>query len=395
VEKLARRLYLVDKNIKSCLFAGQQSDRCHKKMELHRYIVKQVLVWLTITVVTLIGIVWLSQALRLIELLVNKGANLSQFLVLTLLSIPLWQMIILPVGTLIATVIVLNRLQQDREITAMQSAGLNNFYILRGPLFLGFMVTGFLYINSLFILPFTFSSYKSQINTIRTSAPIVVLQEGVFTDLADGLTVYIKERNGKLYFKTIFVHDKRVKDKITEIVADRGIIDTDPSAPKLVFFNGTRSEYSLGDNRATLLNFDEYSLSLTNEFESRKKRVLDYNEMPVSDLLFKTNKSPKYLREMRAEGHYRLASPLLGLTMLILGATAILNRNYSRVGSWKHVTLGMLTAMGTLVGVIVSRGLTVTQPEMFPLIYAFSILPGVFGLIMMRERGRLLKVARP
>lgn len=104
-------------------------------MELHRYIVKQILVWLAITVITLIGIVWLSQALRLIELLVNKGADLSQFIILTLLSIPLWQMIILPISTLIATIIVLNRLQQDREITAMQAAGLNNYFIMRGPLF--------------------------------------------------------------------------------------------------------------------------------------------------------------------------------------------------------------------------------------------------------------------
>jgi len=363
-------------------------------MELHRYIVKQVLVWLAITAVTLIGIVWLSQALRLIELLVNKGASLSQFLILTVLSVPLWQMIILPVSTLIATIIVLNRLQQDREITAMRSAGLNNFYILRGPLFLGCLITGFLYVNSLFILPLTFSSYKSQINTIRTSAPIVVLQEGVFTDLAAGLTVFIREREGKFEFKTIFVHDKRAKGKITEIVADRGMIDTNSSAPKLVFFNGTRSEYTLGDTRATLLNFEEYSLSLTNEFESRKKRVLDYNEMSVSDLLFNSNKSPNYLREMRAEGHYRLASPLLGLTLLILGAAAILSQNYTRIGSWKYILFGMLTAIGTLVGVIMSRSLTVTQPEMFPLIYAFSILPGLLGLGMMRERKRSMKAVK-
>jgi len=362
-------------------------------MELHRYIVKQVLAWLIITSVTLIGIVWLSQALRLIELLVNKGAAMSQFLVLTFLSIPLWQMIILPIATLIATIIVLHRLQQDREITAMRAAGLSNFYIMRGPLVLGVVITALLYVNSVFILPLTFSGYKNMINSIRTSAPIVVLQEGVFIDLDNGLTVFVKERQGQFDFKTIFVNDQRQKDKVVEIVAKSGTFDTSSPVPKLIFHDGTRSEYTFGETRATLLNFEEYSLSLTNEFEKKRKRAIDYNEMPISTLLEGKHNSPKYAREMWAEGHYRLASPLLGMTMLIIGAAVILGRSYSRVGSWKHVSAGMLAAIGTLAGVIVSRSLTVTYPEIFPLIYVLSVFPGILGLILLKERTRIVKVA--
>ena len=77
-------------------------------MLLYRYISKQILIWIVISTAALIGIVWLSQTLRLIELLVNKGADFTDFVLLSILTIPLWLIVILPTAALIATMLVLN-----------------------------------------------------------------------------------------------------------------------------------------------------------------------------------------------------------------------------------------------------------------------------------------------
>lgn len=358
-------------------------------MVLHRYISQQILTWLLICTSALIGIVWLSQTLRLIELLVNKGANLSNFVLLTLLAIPLWAMVIMPAAALIATMLVLNKLQQDREITAMSSIGMSNLGIMRGPILVGTLLSVFLYINSAFILPQTFSGYKNIMSNLRTSAPIVVLQEGVFTDITRGLTVFIKERSGRYRFSKIFVSDNRNPETIVEVIADSGYIDLQSQPPQLIFFNGTRSEFTKGESQAAVLNFNRYALDLTSDFREGGARARDYNELSINTLLTGDNANPHYIKEMRAEGHFRLASPLLGLTMVIIGAAAILNRQYTRSSSWRMISLGAVIAIFTQIALIVSRGMTIDYPGLYPLVYASALVPLVAGIWMMRQPSRL------
>ena len=360
-------------------------------MRLNFYIARQMLVWLLISTFSLIGIVWLSHALRMIELIVNKGANMIDFLLLTVLAIPLWIIIILPFSGLFATLFILNKLQQDREITAMRSVGMSNMVILRGPLLVGVLMTCFLYVNSALILPLTYSSYKNIITTLRTSAPIVVIQEGVFTDITKGLTIFVKKREGKYDFSHIFVHDKRDPDKNIEVVAESGSIMINSTPPKIIFNNGTRSEFTTGQSQAAILEFDRYALNLTSDKYVGKDRALDHNEMSISALLTQQHRREHYVREMRAEGHFRIASPLLGLAMVLIAAVAILNSQYSRMGSWKMILLGVLAGLGSLIITVMSRSLTVTYPPLFPLIYLGPILPLLTCAVIMYQPVRLQK----
>ena len=354
-------------------------------MLLNNYISKQVLVWTLISTAALIGIVWLSQALRLIELLVNRGAEFGDFVLLSILTIPLWLVVILPAATLFATMLVLNNLQQDREITALSSIGLSNLAIARGPLLVGAAVSLFLLLNSAFLLPLTFSGYKTMISNLRTAAPIVVIQEGVFTDITKGLTVFIREKEDRYRFKTIFVSDRRDPEKHVEVVAEGGFFNLQGETPQLVFRNGMRSELVPGESRAALLNFDRYVLELTSAFRGSGERVRDYNELDIPTLLAGRHSIEKYSREMRAEGHFRLASPLLGLAMVVIGAGAILNRQYARATSWRMMLAGAALAIVVQVGIIAARGLAIDYPPLYPLLYAVGIVPTLLGLSMMRQ----------
>ena len=357
-------------------------------MLLNNYISRQVLVWTVISTAALIGIVWLSQTLRLIELLVNRGADFGDFVLLSFLTIPLWLVVVLPAATLFATLLVLNNLQQDREITALSSIGMSNLAIIRGPLLIGALVSLFLYLNSAFLLPLTYSGYKTMISNLRTAAPIVVLQEGVFTDITKGLTVFIREKEGRYSFKTIFVSDRRDPGNLVEVVAEGGFLDLQEGTPQLVFRNGIRSELVPGQSQATLLNFDSYALKLTSEYHGIGQRERDYNEFGIPTLLAGQHSSEKYAREMIAEGHFRLASPLLGLAMVIIGAAVILNRQYTRASSWRMIIAGAAVAVFVQIAIIAARGLTIDYPPLYPLLYSAGVLPIVLGLWMMRQPGR-------
>lgn len=361
-------------------------------MELKRYIFSQVGYWLIVSTVSLIGIVWLGQALQLIELLVNKGAAMSQFLTLTILAIPLWLMAILPIGGLAGVIMVFNKLQNDREIVAMYAAGLSNFKIAQAPLAIGGLLTLFLYINSVFILPLTFNGYKTIINSLRTSAPIVTLQEGVFTDITEGLTIFIDQRRTQNSFENIFAHDTRSDKKIVEIIAESGIIDVTVRPPQLKFFNGIRSEYEMGSPNAAVLEFKSYNLTLTSEVQNNGQRHFDYNELPITTLLAGVSERDHYSREMRAEGHYRLASPLLGLSLVLIGVVSVLNSPYRRSGTWKFMLGAVVVAILVQVATITARGLTIDYPSVFPLIYLASGGPALIGLWMLRQKSYDIRV---
>ena len=361
-------------------------------MEINRYLFKQVLYWLLVSTLSMIGIVWLGQALQLIELLVNKGAAMSQFLTLTFLAVPLWLMAILPIGGMAGIVVVLNKLQSDREIIAMYAAGMSNFKIARAPLAVGVLLTIFLYINSVLILPLTYSGYKSIISSLRTSAPIVTLQEGVFTDITKGLTIFISDRKGQNSFNNIFAHDTRNNDTITEIIAESGEIDMASSPPRLRFFNGVRSEFAADTKKTTILEFKSYNLSLTQENQSNRQRALDYNELPIHTLLQGDAASEHYSREMRAEGHYRLASPLLGLSLVVIGIVSVLGSSYKRTGQWKFIIGAVGIAILVQILTITSRGVVINEPAAFPLIYLAAGGPGLIGLWILRPKYRRLKV---
>ena len=68
-------------------------------MILNWYIFRQTLNNVFISTCVFVGIIWLSQSFKTIKLIINKGAGLSDFFVLSAYSLPSWLLIALPFGT--------------------------------------------------------------------------------------------------------------------------------------------------------------------------------------------------------------------------------------------------------------------------------------------------------
>jgi lipopolysaccharide export system permease protein len=90
--------------------------------KLDRYIFRQLLVALIAVTIGLVALIWLTQSLRLIELVLNHGLSIRVFLELTGLLIPNFVAVILPITTFVVVQFVYQRLNGDRELTVMRSA---------------------------------------------------------------------------------------------------------------------------------------------------------------------------------------------------------------------------------------------------------------------------------
>jgi lipopolysaccharide export system permease protein len=84
------------------------------------YILKQLAGTAAMVTAALAGVVWLSQSLRFLDFIINKGLSVLSFLRLTLLLLPTVFSVILPVAVLCATIYTYNRLTSDRELVVMR-----------------------------------------------------------------------------------------------------------------------------------------------------------------------------------------------------------------------------------------------------------------------------------
>ena len=101
---------------------------------LDRYIFRQLLFALLAVTSGLTALIWLTQSLRFVELVVNRGLSISVFMRLTGLLIPSFVAVILPITTFVVVQFVYQRLAGDRELTVMRAAGLSPFALARPAL---------------------------------------------------------------------------------------------------------------------------------------------------------------------------------------------------------------------------------------------------------------------
>src|SRR5215204_3137740 len=98
---------------------------------LDRYILRQSFSIMVFVTAALSAAIWLAQSLRLVDLIINRGLSVELFLYLTLLILPRFLDIVLPIGAFIAVLFVFNRLASESELVVMRAAGLGPMALAR------------------------------------------------------------------------------------------------------------------------------------------------------------------------------------------------------------------------------------------------------------------------
>ncbi len=102
---------------------GLSGDRMRRYFA---YIFRQLIGPMLVVTFSLTSVIWLTQSLRFIDLIINKGLSFWLFLYLTLLLLPSLLTVILPVALFAAVLYTYHRLLVDSEITVFQASGLSN-----------------------------------------------------------------------------------------------------------------------------------------------------------------------------------------------------------------------------------------------------------------------------
>src|ERR1700750_2283523 len=98
---------------------------------IDRYIFRTTLASLALVLVSLTGGIWITQALRGIDLMSRQGQASRTFLGITSLVLAALRLIIAPIALMIAISHTVNKLATDSEIIVMNAGGFSPFRLFR------------------------------------------------------------------------------------------------------------------------------------------------------------------------------------------------------------------------------------------------------------------------
>ena len=118
-----------------------------------RYIFKNLLIATCFIAVTLAAVIFLTQSLRFLELVIESGASSGSFWVLTFLALPRFFEIILPLSLMAAILFLYSRMTSDSELVVVRSMGYAPMSLARPAVILALIVTLLLFTITLWVAP--------------------------------------------------------------------------------------------------------------------------------------------------------------------------------------------------------------------------------------------------
>ena len=354
-------------------------------MRINRYLSNQLLTAMLFVVLGLSCVIWLSPQLRFLDWIVNRGLPLTIFLKLTVLLFPTWLSIVLPVACFASMLFIYNKLANDREIVVMAAAGISPMRIGAPAIAIAMVVTVISYLMSLYLMPTSYRAFKELQFQIRHNYTDLLIREGIFNTITPGVTVYVSERGNNGELRGIWVHDERDPQKTITLIAEKGALVVRGDAPRVFMTNGNRQSRDRRGGRVSLLYFERYTVDLGRLKATSQRGFRDQNEQYLTDLLNPTDQvtGAKNFSEFVAEGHYRLASPLLALAMTIIGLAVLLRGELSHRGQSYRLTVAIASAGAIEALGLAGKFLAAKDPLFIPLQYGAMILPMIIGLIIL------------
>lgn len=345
---------------------------------INLYLLLQLVIAFLFSCVAVSFVVLFTQSFRMLSFVIDNSSSLLVFAQLMGLMVPTFLPVILPISFGVAVLFIYHKFAVDSELVVMRSAGLSPMHLAKPAIILAMVLVFLGGLLTVWATPAANRALVSLQYSVRDEFSALMIQPGVFNDVATGLTLFAQRRDGAGRLENLLVHDVRNPSKPITIMAKNGQFTISSGKPQIVVFSGRRQEVDVATGRLQQLDFDRYVLDL-NVLKSKKTdRQPNPREVSISTLLkaqYSDDISQKRMGRIRAELHQRLASPFLALTFALIGVTVILIGDFNRRGMTKRVitaTIFIVVVQAAMLGLVsqVARSIWFV-----PILYLVAFLP--------------------
>lgn len=308
--------------------------------KLNLYIAKQILIGFLLISFSLMSIIWLTQSLRFVDLITNKGISAGLFAELTSLLMPRIFTILAPISLFAAILFVYNRMLSDRELVVMKAAGISPWDNAKPALLCGIVMA----LLNIWVMNFGIPMAENRFNDlqwqVKNDVSHLMFREGEFTTLQHGLTVFITTHEPDGSVGGILINDERNPKTKSTVSAELGRIVQTEKGPRIILVHGNRQEINRQNNQFSSILFDRYSVDFGAK-ESKKKSEAGVREKTLTELLTAASNpelSPKEVRRWIVEGNKRFTTPFLNIVFALIACTGLLIGNFNRRGQIKIIS---------------------------------------------------------
>ncbi len=338
-------------------------------------------------------IILLTQSLRFLELVLNANASAGSFWFLTMLALPRFLELILPLGLLASVLFIYNRLTMDSELIVMRALGFSPLRLARPALVLSVICSIFLLFVTFWLAPKSHASMQNLRQVIKAEYSTLLFRSGIFNKVSKGLMVYVRDRGEEGELRGILIHDQRIAGKVpVTIVAKRGKVVATQNGAQVIVYDGSRQDFDATKNIVNRLNFEQYTIDLPEEAGTVRQRWKEPDERTFLELFQPDANNPddvRYGHQFLVEAQRRILTPLLAPGFALLGLCVLLLGPVERRGQGRRILIAV-------VGVILLQGVYLSAVDMafkhtagLVLLYAVTLLPLIAGsVVLLRASSR-------
>ena len=327
----------------------------------------------------------LSQGLSQMDLIVENQQTTLTFIWVSVLAAPQLVSLLLPFALFIASVAAINRKHRDSEMVISQAAGMSRFSVATPVLRLACLAIICQLGINLWVQPLAYREMRATVSEARSDLVATLIRPGEFNSPNDALTIYIGESLGDGQMRTLLISDSRDPTNPATYIASSGALTEVDGVPAILMRDG-RVQQKDENQRLSDLSFDQYLFELGAFVENDGHFLLKASDRFLPEL-FQPDLTNYYDRDnaakFKAEGHNRLASPLLNLPMGMLALIAVLGGHFSRRGYQRRITISSALAIVLQLLAITSVSVGEDNPRYNVLQYAvplsaFAVLSFLF-----------------
>ncbi len=352
---------------------------------IDRYIFRTTLASFAVVLVSLTGVIWITQALRGIDLMTSQGQTIMTFLGITSLVIPALVLVISPIALMISISHTLNKLATNSEIIVMNAAGYSPLRLFQ-PFFYATCVVSLLvtFIAS-YLAPDGLRRIKQWDAEITADVLTNILQPGRFASLDQNLTIRIRERLPGGVLGGIFVDDRRDPKERVTIIADHGTILRNENGSYLVLEDGNLERFEAGKKDPALVAFGRYAFDMS-QFSNRGRDVtLGIRERYLWELMSPSPDDPVYKQlpgQFRAELHDRFLAPIYPFAFSVLAFAFLGTPRTTRQSRAYAITCVVLVVFGVRLAGFACSVITVKNPAAALVQYLMMVAAIALGLFI-------------
>lgn len=358
---------------------------------IDRYIFRTIFGAFVLVLVSLTTVVWLTQALKDVDLMTSQGQTVLVFLGITSLIIPILMLVIAPIAFVVAVSYTLNKLSSDSELIVMSASGMSPWRIFRPFIAVAVIVAMFVGFVAAYLSPALQREMAAAMTRVKADLLGTIIQPGRFTTIESGLTFHVRERRANGQLLGIFIDDQRTPERST-FLADTGEIVKSNNGTFLILEHGSVQRLEAGKRDPTLVLFERYAFDMSRFSSGTQSQVhkLAPRERYVWELANPNPGDPVYKEQkgmLRAELHDRIAAPLYPLAFAVIAFAVLGTPATTRESRLFGLLVGICLVAGVrLVGFACYVWAVRTETAVLILYaslaftFAFGLVAIVFGL---------------